>query len=127
MDWQGKEKRRFPRAAFPCKIAVGYPLHWLVAHTENISIGGVSVMLEEKLNAFTPVNLDIFLGKDRIIKCQGVVSWVKEKINPVEKNVVLYDVGIKFTVMSEDDMEYVNRLVVAFDDQEKKSDKVEGG
>ena len=122
MDSEGQERRRFPRAAFPCKIAVGSPIRWLASHTENISAGGIRVILEERLGVFTPVSLEIFLEKERSIKCKGKIAWVKEEVNPleIEGEPIMFDTGIEFTQINDSDKEYIKKLVKVLSFLKKK-------
>lgn len=106
-----QDRRKFPRAAFPCKIMLDSPIRLLVSHTENLSEGGIRVILEEKLNSFANVGMEIHLEKSRPIKCKGRVMWVMEKINPLEKQATLYDTGIQFTNIAQADKDYISKLV----------------
>jgi len=118
----GEEKRKFPRAVFPCKVIIGSPVRLIVSHTENISEGGLRVMLEEKLGAYTNVGMEIFFEKERPLKCKGRIIWVVEKINPLEKKAVMYDTGIQFIDMQETDIQYIRNLVSALIVSDKESD-----
>ena len=109
--WNGQERRKFPRAEFPCKIIVGSPIRLLVSHTENLGEGGIRVILEEKLSAFTNVGLEIHLEKEKPIKCKGRIVWVKEAVNPIEREPVMYDTGIEFIEIADCDKEYIRKLV----------------
>ena len=113
MVWEGKERRRFLRKVFHCKIAVGSPLRWLTSHIEELSTGGLRVILEERLNIFAPVSLELFLEKKLSVKCKGKVVWVEEEVNPVhmENEPVAYITGIEFTQMQEKDKQYIKRLI----------------
>ena len=109
--WEGQDRRQFPRADFPCKIVVGSPIRLLVSHTENISEGGIRIILEEKLTAFTNISMEVFFERERPLKCKGKVMWVVERVNPIEKKAALYDTGIRFFDLSEADKAYIRKLV----------------
>ena len=111
MEWKGEERRRFPRANFPCKITVVSPIRYLNSHTENISEGGIRVLLEEKLSPYSVVGVEIFVDKGKSIKCKARIVWVKEKINPLEKVPVMYDTGVEFIEINDCDREYLRKLV----------------
>jgi hypothetical protein len=113
MVWDGSEKRKFPRVVFPCRLAVGSPLRWLTSHTENISEGGIRVILEEKLRVLALVSLELFFEKDKSIKCRGRVVWVEEEVNPIDKESepIGYVTGIEITEISDNDREYIKKLV----------------
>jgi len=107
------DRRNFPRAEFPCKIMISSPLRLLASHTENISEGGIRVMVEEKLTSFTMVGIEIYVDKSKPIKCKGKIAWVKEMVNPVAKEAVMYDVGVQFTDINEFDKNYIKKMVAA--------------
>ncbi len=111
MSWQGDERRRSPRAPFPCKIVVGSPIRLLVSHVENISEGGIRVLLEEKLSNFVNVGLELFVEKEKPIKCKGKVMWVQERINPIQQTPVIFDTGIQFINLSVEDKQYLKKLI----------------
>jgi len=111
MEWKGEERRRFPRANFPCKITVVSPIRYLNSHTDNISEGGIRVLLEEKLSPYSIVGIEIFVDKGKSIRCKGRIVWVKEKVNPLENTPVMYDTGIEFAEINDCDREYLRKLV----------------
>ena len=123
MMWEGAEKRKFPRGTFLCKIAMSSAARWLVTHTENISAGGVRVILEEKINPFTSVELEIFFERDKSTKFKGKVAWSKVIVNPIQNEPLLYDTGIEFAVMDSSTREYIRRLVniIASQERERKN------
>ena len=53
------ERRRFPRRTLVCKITAifGERLLMLSSHTENVGIGGIRVILQEKLHISTEVEI----------------------------------------------------------------------
>jgi c-di-GMP-binding flagellar brake protein YcgR len=111
MKWDRKEKRRFVRADLPCKIEVYVPKQRVFnTHTENISEGGVRVILENKIEVFSIVGLEVYLGKEPII-CKGRVVWVIEKANPVSEKILLYDIGIEFYEIKEEDKHIIKNFV----------------
>ena len=111
MSFEGQERRKFPRALFPCKIILGSPVRLITSHTENIGEGGFRVLLEEKLSVFTNVGVEIFLEKDKPIKCKGRIVWVVEKVNPLAGESLMFDTGVEFTDMGDHDKSYVVNLV----------------
>ncbi len=111
MQWNGEERRKFLRIELPCKIIVTSPIRFLTSHTENIGEGGIRVLLEEKLSVFSIVGIEIYLGKERPLKCKGRIVWVKEKVNPLEKVPIMFDTGIQFIEINDCDREYIRKLV----------------
>jgi c-di-GMP-binding flagellar brake protein YcgR len=108
MDYQGIEKRRFIRAKFPCVISI-HTLHdhVITTYTENISAGGVRVIIEEKLELSSTVGLEIQINKD-VIACKGRVVWVVDRESPYKKGILYHDTGIEFYEISENDRRIIN-------------------
>lgn len=80
--WNGVDRRKFPRAEYPCLITIRKytpPPISILSHTENISEGGVRVILDHKVETTTEVDLEIDL-KDALpnINSRGTIRWVKE-------------------------------------------------
>lgn len=111
MTWGFKERRKFPRATFPCKIVVQFSNRQLVSQTKNISAGGLRVSLEERIERYETVDLELFLKKESPIKCKGRITWVIEIINPMENCPTMFDVGVEFMDISDTDREYIKEMV----------------
>ena len=116
----GQERRGSKRVIFPCKIMISSPVRMLVSHTENISDGGIRVIIEEKLPIFTMVGIELFIDKNKPIKCKGKVAWVKEVVNPIERSAMMFDIGIKFIDINDFDRNYIKKLVVSCCEQGKE-------
>ena len=111
MTWDGVEKRNFVRANFPCKIVIYTPSeHTLISHTEDIGAGGVRVIIEENLDIFSLVKLEIFLGGTQII-CKGRIVWVVVKAGFEKSEVNIWDTGIEFYEITERDRKIVKSFV----------------
>lgn len=114
MVWSGINKRRFVRAVFECVVVVkkkGTPLIFQT-HTENISIGGVYVILERALFKRTPVELEIFLPDDfPPVRCDGRVVWVLRRDGYAEKRPSHYDTGIEFTEISDENKGRIEHII----------------
>jgi len=122
MVWDGKERRKFSRATFPCRIAVGSPVRWLISHTDNVSARGIKVILEERLRVFTPVSLELFFEKERSIKCKGKIVWIEDVVNPIDMDSepIMFVTGIEFTEIVDRDKKYIKSLVTALSILEKE-------
>lgn len=108
------EKRKFPRGNFFCKITAIFGERLLVfnSYTENISEGGVKVFLEEKLNISTVVDMELSLANDEeTIKCKGELIWVQEIPPDQTEKESLFDTGIKFIEINEQDKKRICQLV----------------
>jgi hypothetical protein len=113
MENSGSERRAAARVPFPCKIMISSPVRLLVSHTENLSEGGLRVMLEEKLSPFTVVGIELYVDKGRPVKCKGKVAWVKDIFNPIAREAILYDTGIKFIELNDFDKNYLKKIIEA--------------
>jgi c-di-GMP-binding flagellar brake protein YcgR len=111
MDYQGIEKRRFIRARFPCKVTIYTPSrHDIFTHTENISAGGIRVVIPEKIEVSSKVGLEIDLRED-IISCKGRIVWVVDKESPYHKGIVYHDSGIEFQEIKESDRQTIHNFI----------------
>lgn len=115
MSWEGLNRRKFPRVYFPCLIKMMLnqdPLSLLLTHTENISHGGVCVILRKGLDRFAEVDVEIDLmdGED-IISCRGKTVWVvrRKATDPVKPS--FYDTGIEFMNIAEHDGDRIRKVV----------------
>ncbi|MEI8349306.1 MAG: PilZ domain-containing protein [Candidatus Omnitrophota bacterium] len=119
MDFGGTEKRRFVRARFPCKIFIlPSRQHVISTHTENISAGGVRVIIEEQLELATIVGLEVHL-KDAVIHCKGRIVWVVGKESPYRKGVTYSDTGIEFYEINEPDRIFIEGFINSIVVEEK--------
>jgi len=114
MMWEKVNKRKFPRAKYKCLIRVlgenrTKPVE---AFTENISSGGICVVLDINIGLFQKVSLELFLGTEkRAILCSGVVVWVVKRHPMFRSEPSKYDTGIEFSDMSEEDRRSISNLV----------------
>ncbi len=115
MSWEGMNRRKFPRANFPCLVKLSFSSDLsdaFLTHTENISTGGLCVILKRGLDLQTRVDLEIDLmdGENHIL-CQGKVVWVvRRKATDVLKPIG-YDMGIEYVNITEDEVKRVKRIV----------------
>ena len=108
----GQDRRRFPRANYPCKIVLSAAdkKKDFYLHTENISAVGIRVILSEKLSVGQVVDIELF-AEVTPIKCRGKVIWGQD-IKPINGNkTLLFDVGIEFIGISEYDQKKLQELV----------------
>lgn len=101
-----KERRKFPRINVKYKINIicegevilGYPAGYVFhTYTENLSEGGIRVMLEAQLKVGSLIKLELFLTTKESfpIEYKGIVVWTKQK-NPKGTKPDLFDTGIQF-------------------------------
>lgn len=109
--YNGIEKRKFLRARFPCKILIyNFPEHSISTHTENISAGGVRVIIGERIEANSLVGVEIHFRENKI-QCRGRVAWVVDKKSPYRKGISYHDTGIEFCEIDEEDRSMINDTV----------------
>ena len=105
--WQGLNRRRFPRANYPCRVIVYRKgrKDQLAARTENIGQGGICTLLKEELAKFAVVEVAIFL-EDNLppIECEARVVWVVKRKQD-------FDTGIEFLNLSQKDTQRIERIV----------------
>ncbi len=121
-----EEKRKFPRlnlvalAIIKCDIRVsldkGKELEFHT-HTENLSEGGVNVIIEAQLPEMTTVELKLYItGKRYPVECKGYVAWSK-LISPPGINPRIFSTGIKFTEYQSDGKEALVSVISCFSDR----------
>lgn len=108
-----QEKRRFIRYNFPYTITI-IPAQKkaLSAYTEDISEGGVKVIIKEQLNMNSLVDLKIFLAQVPIAG-RGKIRWVIKKENKLQEDEPIYyfDTGIEFLDLNEKDKTLLKNCV----------------
>ncbi len=109
MAWEGMDRRKFPRVMYPCMVKVissGRPQDSILAHTENIGMGGICVTLKNEVRVFTPVDLEVdLLDLDEHITPKGKVVWNVRRKSIEKVKPLFYDIGIEFTEISKRDRE----------------------
>ncbi len=107
------DRRKFPRASLGCKITLVFGERLLIfdTFTENVSEGGVGVILNEKLHVPTELTVELFApDRERPIEAKGEVVWLKEVSSSADAP-QLFDTGIKFTKINSADQTYLRNLV----------------
>jgi c-di-GMP-binding flagellar brake protein YcgR len=128
-----EEKRKFPRANVKYQINVicsgeviqGRPQYYTFhTYTENISEGGIRVILEKEVKAGSLVKLELFISdKESLpIKCNGVVIWTK-KTNPEGTKPDLFHTGIQFTNLTNPVYRKLLKDVISYYLDNKSEDK----
>ncbi len=101
--WDGFNKRKFPRLHLSCEVVI-HPQGKARAFkttTENVGMGGVSVMLEEALERFDRCKISLELKDgEPPVQCLGRSVWVipSGQVRSVKKN---FDTGIEFLDIDE--------------------------
>jgi len=96
------DRRRFIRAVFPYTIHLQTPDgETISSYTEDLSVGGVKVVIREQLSIGSNVRVSIFVRDDEV-KCLGKVARVEKKA-PIFVNVDFFDTGIAFSGLTNRD------------------------
>ena len=101
--WDGFNKRKFPRLHLPCEVAiqpVGKQKSY-TASTEDVGMGGVSVMLPEPLERFDRCKISLELKDgEPPVRCTGRSVWVipSQDRKSSKKN---FDTGLEFLDLDE--------------------------
>jgi c-di-GMP-binding flagellar brake protein YcgR len=111
MHYNGIEKRKFVRAKFPCKVLIyDFPEHSLLTHTENISAGGLRVLIGEKIEIGSTVGLEVYI-KEHTVECEGKIIWAVSRRSPYRKGIFYYDTGIEFYGINPEDKIYIHNII----------------
>jgi len=113
--WSGMDRRKFPRANYPCLVIIRRDherQEAILTHTENLGIGGICVILKKDLGLFSPVNLEIdLMDMQPHIKCEGKITWVVKRSAEEDKKPSFFDTGIEFVTLKDKERKRVNLIV----------------
>jgi hypothetical protein len=84
--------------------------HVITTYTENISAGGVRVIIDEKLELSSTVGLEMQIHNNTII-CKGRIVWVVDKESPYKQGVLYHDTGIEFYEIKEGDRSIISNAI----------------
>lgn len=97
MSWNGLNRRKFSRVFFPCLIKVRDYKEALLTHTENISSGGVRLILKKPLDMSSHVEIELdLMDTGEHLRCVGKVVWVEQRKSSELDKPLYYDIGIEF-------------------------------
>ena len=114
MGWAGINKRKAVRVSFECTVIVKKARSSLTFNstTEDISMGGIRVILEKELLRNTPVELELSLPDDLpAAKCTGKITWSTRRDKYTNKKASQFDTGIEFSEVSEQDKLRMKRII----------------
>ena len=121
MNWDSSERRKFVRAKFPCEITLPQSGDRLIStHVENISAGGIRIIIDQKLEVSSPVVIDIYGVRENPITCQGKVIWSFTRENPHQKDIALFDIGIEFSQIADEDLSEIKRVIASIASGQKE-------
>jgi len=114
MGWSGMDRRKFPRANYKCLVTVRRKdgVQTFTTQTENIGAGGVCVILPERLDIFSNVDMVITLIDGTApIKTNGVVVWTVKSCQPKKAKANCYDTGIEFVDLSKEHSVLIEKII----------------
>ena len=115
MSWDGRNRRKFPRVLFPCLIKIscdeeGYGA--MLTHTENLSTGGVRVILRNSVAMGTAIDIEIDLMDTREhLRCKGTVVWSEQRPSAETVKPDFFDIGVEFSGVSQADQKRLDLIV----------------
>ncbi len=115
-NWDGLNRRRFPRVIYPCLVVVqrieGGSKDIILTHTENIGVGGVCLILKQDLKMFSMIELELdLLDLESHIKCQGKVVWNVQHKSDATNKPTFYDIGIEFSDLLPQERERIDQII----------------
>lgn len=116
VNWQGLERRQFPRVNYPCLITIRQDdkeaIDAFLTHTENLGTGGVCIIFRRNIKLFAEVDMEIdLMDTEKNIKCRGKVVWSVKTQSKKQPKVIVYDTGVEFTNISPEDQTRVTEIV----------------
>ena len=113
--WTGLNRRRFPRVNYPCLVTIRLDQgdkEAILTHTENIGVGGASIIINRNLKLFTPVEVEVdLLDEGNHIICSGKIVWAIRRKVDESKKPLFYDMGIEFSDLKEADQKRLEVIV----------------
>lgn len=115
-NWDGLNRRRFPRIKYPCLVVIqntsSAPEDVILTHTENIGVGGVCLILKKSIDMFSEVGLEIdLLDLGDHIKCKGKVVWNVKRKNEKEDKPHFYDIGLEYIDVTKKDKDRLENII----------------
>ena len=121
-SWEGLNRRKFPRANYPCLVVIrnqDAPTDGgddknstILTHTDNVGVGGVCVILKQDLKMFSPVELELdLLDLGDHICCNGKVVWNIRHQSEDGKKPNFYDIGIEFIDITAHDRSRLENII----------------
>jgi len=117
-NWQGLNKRQFPRMKYPCLIVLRNDNdeddknNMVLTHTDNVGVGGVCIALKQAVKMFSIVDIELdLLDLGDHIRCKGKVVWNVESEKSGTTTPRLFDVGIEFTDIKDEDQLRLRKVI----------------
>lgn len=115
MSWDGRNRRKFIRVLFPCLIKIRDTKEGneaLLTHTENVSIGGVRVILKDQVPMAALLDIEIdLMDTAEHLSCLGKVVWSEKRKSTEPVKPDFFDIGIEFMGIGEADRKRLDAVV----------------
>ena len=116
MNWEGLNRRKFPRVSYPCLVTVWMKgdddKEMFLTHTDNLGAGGAAIHCHRRLKLFDPVELEIdLLDLEEHLRCRGKVVWCVQRKERDPHKAFNFDVGVEFEEIQEKDKERISKIV----------------
>lgn len=115
MSWDGRNRRKFPRVLFPCLIKIRGDKNAkdvLLTHTENLSIGGVRVILKNPVSMGAAIDVEIdLMDTGEHLSCKGKVVWSEKRKSTESVKPNFFDIGIEFINVGDGDQKRLDLIV----------------
>jgi Tfp pilus assembly protein PilZ len=113
--WDGLNRRKFPRVNYPCLVVIKNgekDRDAILAHTENVGVGGICVILKQNIPMFSTVDIELdLLDLGNHIQCPGKVVWNVQRRPDSGKKPLFYDIGLEFNGLSDQDYARLQNIV----------------
>lgn len=109
MAYSGAERRQFPRANVACRLVISASNISMDVRTENIGPGGIRVLLPHEIARDTLMCMELHAEEGKVVSCQGYIAWIMIAKDAAGNKI--YDTGIKFSNLSDEDRRYMCELV----------------
>ena len=81
-------------------------------YTEDISEGGLNIVIKENLDIASVVDMEIFI-KNAPISCKGKIAWIKTKENTMleDEAITYFCTGIEFQQLTQENLDLIKSCV----------------
>ncbi len=115
MSWDGRNRRKFPRVLFPCLIKIRGGKEGkdaILTHTENLSTGGVRVILKNGVAMGSVIEVEIdLMDIGEHLHCRGIVVWSEQRKSSEEFKPDFYDIGIEFASVDDSSQKRLEQII----------------
>ncbi len=117
MMWDGFNQRKFPRINIRCEITIQAKASRqpITTMTENLGLGGVCVILRERLERFAACQLRLELPESGSwIASNGKIVWTVPTRNSKTRT-PQFDTGIEFVAIDSDAKDKIRKFLTSLE------------